>query len=110
VNTLEPVKAAVEALCLRDATLLLAYTTISLIINNLGNSDLAVQLKESLSRRMNQRQTKVSSLMQYLHKPNLTYLRNLTYAELELHPLLKFECPSDDCFNGHWTIKATRSQ
>jgi hypothetical protein len=85
VTTLEPVKLAVEALCRRDATLLSADTTISIMINDLGNSDIAVQLKESLSRRMNQRRAKVSSLLQYLHKGNQTY------AELELDPLLKFE-------------------
>jgi hypothetical protein len=73
VTTLEPVKSAVEALCRRDATLLSADTTISFMINNLGNSDLAVQLKESLSRRMNQRRTKVYSLLQYLHKGNQIY-------------------------------------
>jgi hypothetical protein len=55
------------------------------MINNLGNSNLAVQLKESLSRRLNQRRTKVSSLLQYLHKGNQTYV------ELELDPLLNFE-------------------
>jgi hypothetical protein len=55
------------------------------MINNLGNSDLAVQLKESLSHRLNQRRTKVSSLLQYLHKGNQTYF------ELELDPLLHFE-------------------
>jgi hypothetical protein len=54
------------------------------MINNLGNSDLVVRLKESLSCRMNQRRTKVSSLLQYLHKGNQTY------AELELDPLLNF--------------------
>jgi hypothetical protein len=58
------------------------------MINNLGNSDLADQMKESLLRRMNQRRTKVSSLLQYLHKGNQTY------AELELDPLLNFESPS----------------
>jgi hypothetical protein len=46
VTTLEPVKLAVEALCRRDATRLSADTTISFMINDLGNSDLAVQLKE----------------------------------------------------------------
>jgi hypothetical protein len=61
------VKLAVEVLCRRFATLLSADTTISLMINNLGNCDLAVQLKESFSRRMNQQRTKVSSLLQ----PNL---------------------------------------
>jgi hypothetical protein len=55
VTTLDAVKLAVEALCRRDATLLSADTTISFMINNLGNSDLAIQLKESLSRRINQR-------------------------------------------------------
>jgi hypothetical protein len=42
VTTLEPVKLAVEAFCRRDATLLSAETTISFMINNLGNNDLAV--------------------------------------------------------------------
>jgi hypothetical protein len=85
VVTLEPVKLAVEALCPRDATLFSADTTISFMINNWGNSDLTVQLKESRSRRMNQRRIKVSSLLQYLHKGNQTY------AELELDTFLNFE-------------------
>jgi hypothetical protein len=85
VTTLEPVKLAVEALCRRDTTLLSADTTISFMINSLGNSDLAVQLKKSLSRRMNQRRTKIYSLLQYLHKGNQNYV------ELELDPLLNFE-------------------
>jgi hypothetical protein len=55
------------------------------MINNLGNIDLAVQLKESFSRRLNQRRNKVSSLLQCLHKGNQTYV------ELELDPLLNFE-------------------
>jgi hypothetical protein len=87
VTTLEPVKLAVDALCRCDATLLSAaqWFRLWIMINNLGNSDLAVQLKESLSRRMNQRRTKDSSLLQCLHKSNQTY------AELELDPLLNFE-------------------
>jgi hypothetical protein len=55
------------------------------MINNLGNSDLTVQLKVSLSHQMNQRRAKVSSLLQYSQKGNQTY------AELELDPLLNFE-------------------
>jgi hypothetical protein len=55
VTTLEPVKLAVQALCPRDATILSPDITISFMINNLGNSDSAVQLKESLSRPMNKR-------------------------------------------------------
>jgi hypothetical protein len=42
VTTLEPVKLAVETLCRRNETLLSADTAISFMINNLGNSDLAV--------------------------------------------------------------------
>jgi hypothetical protein len=42
-------------------------------------------LKESFSRRLNQRRNKVSSLLQYLHKGNQTYV------VLELDPLLNFE-------------------
>jgi hypothetical protein len=48
VTTLEPVKLDVEAFCRREATLLSSDTTISFMINNLGNSDLTVQLQESL--------------------------------------------------------------
>jgi hypothetical protein len=43
VTTLEPLKLDVEAFCRREATLLSADTTISFMINNLGNSDLTVQ-------------------------------------------------------------------
>lgn len=85
VATLEPVKLAAEALCRRDATLLTADTTISFMINNLGTTDLAVRLKESLSRRINERRTNASSLLQYLHK------RKQDYGELELDSSLKFE-------------------
>lgn len=85
VVTLEPVKLTVEALCRQDATLLSADTAIIFMMNNLGNSHLAARLKESLSRRINQRRTKVSSLLQYLHKGNQIY------TALEVDSLLNFE-------------------
>jgi hypothetical protein len=50
--------------------LLSADTTISFMIDNLGSSYLAKLMKESLSRRMNERRTDVSRLLQYLHKGN----------------------------------------
>ena len=67
---------------IRDVTLLSADTPISFMIDNLGSSDLAKRFKESLSRRMNERRTDVSRLLQYLHKCNQAY------AELNLDPLL----------------------
>ena len=86
VLILEPVKLAVEALCRRDATLLSADTTISFMMNNLGD----IRLKESLAKRINQRRTKLSSLLQYLHKGNQDY------TTLELDSQLKFEKINQD--------------
>ena len=54
-------------------------------MNNLGDSDLATRLKESLSKRINQQRTKLSSLLQYLHKDNQDY------TTLELDSQLNFE-------------------
>jgi hypothetical protein len=54
------------------------------MINNLGSSYLAKLMKESLSRRMNERWTDVSRLLQYLHKGNQGS------AELNLESLLNF--------------------
>ena len=85
VMTLEPVKLGVEALCRRDATLLTADTTISFMLNNLGSSDFAIRLKESLARRINERRTYASSLLQFLHK------QNQEYTCLNLDSSLKFE-------------------
>jgi hypothetical protein len=68
VITLESVKLAVEAFCCRDATLLSADIMIFLCDHQFGRViRLAVRLKESLSRLMNQKRTKVPSLRQYLH-------------------------------------------
>lgn len=84
VETLEPVKLACESFCRRDATLLSADTTISFMIDNLGSSDLAKRMKESLCRRMNERRTEVSRLLQYLHKGNQGC------AESNFEPLFNF--------------------
>ena len=84
LEVLEPVKLACESFCRRDATLSTADATISFMINNLGSSDLAQRLKESLTRRINERRTNVSGLLQFLHKGNQSY------ADLHLDPLLNF--------------------
>lgn len=86
VTTLAPIKLAAEALCRRDATLISADATISFMIDNLGSNELALQMKESLSRRMNERRTNAASLLQYLHTGKLGY----GSGELELDSPLKF--------------------
>lgn len=70
ITILEPVTLAVEAICHRDATLITASTTITFMLNNLGNSDLAKRMKQSLANYLNKRRTCLSSLLQYLHKGN----------------------------------------
>jgi hypothetical protein len=55
VKTLESVKLAVQALCCRDATLLSADTMIFFCDQLFGISNLAVWLKKSFLRRINQR-------------------------------------------------------
>jgi hypothetical protein len=84
IEKLEPVKLACETFCRRDATLLSGDTTISFMIDNLGSTYFAKLMKESLSRRMNERQTDVSRLLQYLHKGNQSSV------ELNLDLVLNF--------------------
>jgi hAT family C-terminal dimerisation region len=83
VNCLEPVKLAVDALCRRDATLLSSDTTICFMMDNLGDSALAVELKYALAERINQRRTQISSLLQYLHIDDQRFEH--------VHLLLEFE-------------------
>jgi hypothetical protein len=52
--------------------------------DNLGSSDLAKRMQESLSPRMNERRSDVSRLLQYLHKGNQGY------AILNLKRVLNF--------------------
>lgn len=70
ITILETVKLAVEANCHRDATLITADTTISFMLKNSGNSDLASRMKQSLAEYFNKRQISLSSLLQFLHKGN----------------------------------------
>jgi hypothetical protein len=68
-----PEKLAVEALCRNDATLMSADTTLLFMLNNLGDTELAVQLEAALVRRINERRTPFSSLLHYLHKAHQRY-------------------------------------
>ena len=65
---LAPVKLAVEALCRNDATLLSADTTLMFMVNNLGETELAIKLKAALVRRINERRTSFSSLLHNGHQ------------------------------------------
>ena len=73
VAYLAPVKLAVEALCRFDETLLSADTTLLFMVNDLGDTDLAVKLKAVLMRRINERRTTFSSLLYYLFKNHQRY-------------------------------------
>lgn len=83
VACLAPVKLAVEALCRNDATLLSADTTLLFMVNNLGDTELAVKLKSVLVRRINERRTPFSSLLHFLHKGHQRYEN--------FYPTLSFE-------------------
>ena len=76
-------KLAVEALCRNDATLLSADTTLMFMVNNLGDTELAIKLKAALVRRINERRTSFSSLLHYLHNGHQRYEN--------LDPALDFE-------------------
>ena len=53
------------------------------MMDNLGESTLAVELKSALALRINQRRTQMFSLLQYLHKGS----QNFEHED----PLLDFE-------------------
>ena len=66
---LEPLKLTVEALCRRDATLLTADAALSFAHKELSDqkTEIAFDLALALERRLKERRTEVSSIMQYLH-------------------------------------------
>lgn len=68
-NALEPIQAAVEALCRRDANLITADATIIFVLKSLKEqgSRLSLQLLEAIKRRMKERRTILSSVLQFLH-------------------------------------------
>lgn len=67
-STLLPIKLAVEGLCKRDATLITADATVKFMINNIGSSELAKQLKNAIIDRVNARRTKLWPILHFLHK------------------------------------------
>ncbi|XP_065642979.1 uncharacterized protein LOC136074572 [Hydra vulgaris] len=68
VSMLLPVKLAKETLCRRDANLLSADATLAFMLQNLGVGPLSNNMKTSLIKRIKERRTSLSYLIQYLHK------------------------------------------
>lgn len=68
-NALEPIQAAVEALCRRDANLITADATIIFTLKSLKEqgSQLSLSLFEAIKRRIKERRTILSGVLQYLH-------------------------------------------
>lgn len=77
IEILLPVKLAVEALCREDATLLTANTTLEFLLANIGSgTEIHDKMKAALKRRISERLTNLSNVLQYLH--------NGTYADSSL--------------------------
>lgn len=68
IEILLPVKLAVEALCREDANLLTANTTLEFLLANIGSrTQLHDKMKSALRRRITERLTDLSNILQYLH-------------------------------------------
>ncbi|GBL94938.1 putative RNA-binding protein 19 [Araneus ventricosus] len=71
IDSLQPFKLAVEALCRRDSTLLTAETTLKFILEKLLTQDtvLSAQLSEVLRVRIKERRTVLTGILIYLQNP-----------------------------------------
>ncbi|KAJ6642702.1 hypothetical protein Bhyg_07656, partial [Pseudolycoriella hygida] len=83
VNALKPIKAAVEALCRRDANLVTADTILIFTLSQLQqqNTNLALSLFESLKNRILERRTKLSGVLKYLHTGSFSSTANDSEAD-----------------------------
>lgn len=78
VEALKPVKAAVEALCRRDANLLTADAILSFTMNELQNQNtgLSMALYNALEERILERRTDLSGVLKYLHTGTFSQLND----------------------------------
>lgn len=78
IDSLLPLKLAVEALCRRDSTLLTAETTLKFVSEKLLTHDtvLSNELYEALHTRIKERRTVVTGILIYLQNPK-KYLENV---------------------------------
>ena len=74
VDALSPIKCAVEAVCRRDANLLTADASLNFALDKLytASTPISLELLEALRRRILERRTDQSSVLQYLHTGSLT--------------------------------------
>ena len=101
IHALQPVKAAVDLLCRRDATLLTAEVALKFMLGKLKeqNSVICKEMMLALLARVEQRRTAASGVLQYLHNsnpavaqfemfrlPNQTSLRKFIKDRLSSHP------------------------
>ncbi|GBN96568.1 hypothetical protein AVEN_85187-1 [Araneus ventricosus] len=86
IESLQPFKLAVEALCRRNSTLLTAETTVKFILEKLVTQDtmLSAELSEALRVRIKERRTVVTGILIYLQNPkNMIMIQD----ELMIHLL-----------------------
>ncbi|GBL92485.1 hypothetical protein AVEN_174752-1 [Araneus ventricosus] len=71
IDSLQPCKLAVEALCRRDSTLLTAETTLKFILEKLLTQDtvLSAELSETLCVRIKELRSIVTGILIYLQNP-----------------------------------------
>lgn len=69
VNALKPVALAVQAICRTDANLIMADAVIKLTLDKLVQQDTVIsyQIVEAITRRIGERRTDMSSILQFLH-------------------------------------------
>ncbi|GBM74688.1 hypothetical protein AVEN_77554-1 [Araneus ventricosus] len=88
IESLQPFKLAVDALCRRDSTLLTAETTLKIILEKLLTQDtmLSVELSEALRVRIKECRTVVAGILIYLQNPkNILMIQD----ELMIHLLCR---------------------
>ncbi|GBM45708.1 hypothetical protein AVEN_14151-1 [Araneus ventricosus] len=104
IESLQPFKLAVEALCRRDSAQLTAETTLKFILEKLVTQDtmLSAELSEALRVRIKERRTVVTGILIYLQNPKNMMMRHLLYRKkvirLEVKNILE-RVIQDDSFN-----------
>lgn len=98
VESLQPFKLAVDALCRRDSTLLSADIVLGFCLKTINNqkSNIGSDLYESLKIRISQRRTQLSSLMQYLHTGKMYLYLKMKF--LQHYQRLLLQIPSKNLY------------
>jgi len=75
IKALTPVRNTVEAICCANSTLITADAAMDFMLKVLSSQDseIAIDILDALKNRLQERRTKNSSILQYLHTGNLDY-------------------------------------